>query len=1030
MDPAQQEEDFEKISNYRGDTGGSLWRKWDLHVHSPASIVHHFGDGQQEATWTKYFDGLSKLPVDIKAIAINDYFSIEGYRRVLDAQKDGKLPNLPFILANVELRLTHFVGSAETKRINFHVLFSDEVSADDIQHFFLNRLTTELQLTNGKPWRGSLGTRKDLIALGEAVIAATPLAKRMNESPLDAGFRSASVSHELVAELLEQTVFEGKYLTAIGHAELSQMRWEGGGAAQKRHLSLGADFVLTASPTITKYHENLQQLRDAGVNDRLLHASDAHHYADSKELNKLGQTWCWIKADLTFEGLRRARDRFEDRVFVGDRPPKLVRIAENRTKHIRGISIRKIKGSSLGEQWFNCDLPLNPGLVAIIGNQGNGKSALTDVIALCGNSHTESYSFLTERKFRNQVQRKAEHFQGQLTWEDADTSPATTLDGNSNLQQAERVRYVPQNFFESTTNETQVAEDGSFYREIKKVIFSHVPKDEKRDCATLDELIALHTTATQEKLTILRTELSEINRRLIALEAATDAKEVSRVEHAIERKTQEVSVHRTNPVAIVAPDDTNAAANEEIEGLRTAIAELETQVERLEEERALLKRQRTAIDNAAQGIRNEKRRVEESLKSIGEKLASSGLEIDVAGALVVALNIDPLTDKLAEIEAVLGRTGDALDSDKTESFAFRLMDARSRLHARIEGLEAAASAYQSFRSAQEKWNGTLAELEGTGGIPHAESLAGLKARLLDLQETKPQQIKSLIGGRVEKTKEIFAAIHGLAEAHRSLTDPVSRHLNEEKITRETYKLAFDVSLAQRDLETQFFAHVVQSAGTFVGVGEGRLRLKSVVSKADFQSADGVVAFAEHLLDLVKRNHNNKSVNAVELSSVLKKGTTPEKLYDLIFGLEYVQPTFSLSLNSKPLAQLSPGERGILLLVFYLLVDKGLEPLIIDQPEGNLNNQSIVDHLVPVFKAAKERRQIIIVTHNPNLAVVCDAEQIIHCELDAPNGNALIYRTGSLEHPQFNQLVLDVLEGTAPAFKVRRQTYEACAGTNI
>ena len=51
--------------------------------------------------------------------------------------------------------------------------------------------------------------------------------------------------------------------------------------------------------------------------------------------------------------------------------------------------------------------------------------------------------------------------------------------------------------------------------------------------------------------------------------------------------------------------------------------------------------------------------------------------------------------------------------------------------------------------------------------------------------------------------------------------------------------------------------------------------------------------------------------------------------------------------------LSPGERGILLLVFYLVIDRGDEPLIIDQPEGNLNNQSIVDNLVPVFVAAKE-----------------------------------------------------------------------------
>ena len=78
-------------------------------------------------------------------------------------------------------------------------------------------------------------------------------------------------------------------------------------------------------------------------------------------------------------------------------------------------------------------------------------------------------------------------------------------------------------------------------------------------------------------------------------------------------------------------------------------------------------------------------------------------------------------------------------------------------------------------------------------------------------------------------------------------------------------------------------------------------------------------------------------------------------------------------------QLSPGQRGALLLIFYLLVDKDNNPIILDQPEENLDNETIVSLLVPVLTEAKQKRQIIMVTHNPNLAIVCDAEQIIHCE---------------------------------------------------
>ena len=117
------------------------------------------------------------------------------------------------------------------------------------------------------------------------------------------------------------------------------------------------------------------------------------------------------------------------------------------------------------------------------------------------------------------------------------------------------------------------------------------------------------------------------------------------------------------------------------------------------------------------------------------------------------------------------------------------------------------------------------------------------------------------------------------------------------------------------------------------------------------------------------------------------------------------------------------ERGILLLVFYLVVDQGLEPLIIDQPEGNLNNQSIFDNLVPIFQDAKDRRQIIIVTHNPNLAVVCDAEQIIHAYIDFEDNHRVHFDSCALENPKFNQLSLDVLEGTSSAFTARHITYE-------
>ena len=147
------------------------------------------------------------------------------------------------------------------------------------------------------------------------------------------------------------------------------------------------------------------------------------------------------------------------------------------------------------------------------------------------------------------------------------------------------------------------------------------------------------------------------------------------------------------------------------------------------------------------------------------------------------------------------------------------------------------------------------------------------------------------------------------------------------------------------------------------------------------------------------------------------------MYDHIFALEYLRPRYVLKLGDKELGQPSPGERGILLLAFYLLIDKDNIPLVIDQPEENLDNQTLYEFLVKCIKEAKRRRQIIIVTHNPNLAVVCDAEQVVCCSIDKVKGNRIEYESGAIENPIINKRIIDILEGTRPAFNNRKLKYE-------
>ena len=97
------------------------------------------------------------------------------------------------------------------------------------------------------------------------------------------------------------------------------------------------------------------------------------------------------------------------------------------------------------------------------------------------------------------------------------------------------------------------------------------------------------------------------------------------------------------------------------------------------------------------------------------------------------------------------------------------------------------------------------------------------------------------------------------------------------------------------------------------------------------------------------------------------------------------------------------------------------PIIIDQPEDNLDNQSVYSKLVPCICEAKKKRQVIIVTHNPNIAIACDAEQIVYCHMDKTT-HEIKYKSGAIEESEIRKCVVDVLEGTYPAFDLRKKKY--------
>ena len=116
--------------------------------------------------------------------------------------------------------------------------------------------------------------------------------------------------------------------------------------------------------------------------------------------------------------------------------------------------------------------------------------------------------------------------------------------------------------------------------------------------------------------------------------------------------------------------------------------------------------------------------------------------------------------------------------------------------------------------------------------------------------------------------------------------------------------------------------------------------------------------------------------------------------------------------------LSTGQKNTAIL--SLLLARGAGPVLIDQPEDELDNEFLFKELVPLFRTAKRRRQLVIVTHNANIPVNADAELIYALKAEGGRGGCLAQ--GGLDRSEVAKAVVDIMEGSEEAFRRRREKY--------
>ena len=157
-----------------------------------------------------------------------------------------------------------------------------------------------------------------------------------------------------------------------------------------------------------------------------------------------------------------------------------------------------------------------------------------------------------------------------------------------------------------------------------------------------------------------------------------------------------------------------------------------------------------------------------------------------------------------------------------------------------------------------------------------------------------------------------------------------------------------------------------------------------------------------------------------------------EVYMKIEELE-LPPTTTISLNTMPkgrepmwqkLEELSTGQKATAVLLLLLLDSDA--PLIVDQPEDDLDNRFITEGIVPRMREVKQRRQFIFSTHNANIPVLGDAEMILGLSTHNKDGNGYgsiaVDHMGAIDSQPVRELVEEILEGGREAFEIRRRKY--------
>jgi len=948
-------------------TRGSEWRKWDLHVHTPESILNNgFG-----SDWDKYIKELFQKAIEksIYAISITDYCSIDGYKNIkneylanqekmqeLFTEDEIERINKILIFPNVEFRLKKLINGSG---INFHVLFSDNVSIEDIENNFLHELSFVYQESpdNGEETRKL--TRNNIEQLGHR-LQTEHVHFKSDISTYFTGVNNLKIDDSEITKVLKskQSVFQNKYVFVLPSDEdLSQVSWNGQDHNERKLLVQKSHFLFSGNSNTHKwglgeYNESsAEYIQEFKSLKPTLWGSDAHDFDKLFEPDL--QRYTWIKSDLTFEGLRQVLHE-PSRVCIQESIP----LSKNTYQFIENIKLFD-NGTFFGEQ----SIGLSPDLNSIIGGKSSGKSLLLYHLAKTVMSPEKFNQISQIEGF--QTYDNLPSFELEAKWADGHVSKLSALDDKRPIV------YIPQMYlnymaekksrnedFKQTIDDILKTNNGysDFIDSKQKEILEHEQK--------IDNGIREYF-ANLKKLNNLAQELNQLGDKVaIQVNIENIKSDLETLKATAGFTEEEVSTYKRLQ-----------QNNKEIVGCRDILNKKKELLNNLNQKLDQIKGKIPAfIDEEFSDIKFNyqedelKTLVATTIEQINAKLNTS-LDEYLNGNPFVATDIDT---EIEQINNTIKQNNVYLDP----------------LIEKIKNLNTLKAKEEELSKEQDKVTSIELKLKE---IVYQKGLVNIQA--------------------------IFDSYQNLFNCYSEI---VTKH-EEYKNISDTIDLISEVTFNKEFFERDFSSYITKNRS-----------LENLFENCGFSGNEYLFNKDKHL-NYIQTICNIILDNQREIS--FNQSKTKEEIIKSLFK-NYFTISYDLMQGRDKLGQMSPGKKGIILFQLFLHMSSSQDPILIDQPEDNLDNRTVYKELNDFIKEKKLQRQIIIVSHNSNLVVSTDSENVIVAHQNSDSVNPKFeYINGSLENTfvqedeehilkkqGIREHVCEILEGGKEAFQKRERKY--------